>query len=169
MLLLPPSEYQPALAARFLLVCGRLQELLPRAVVEHMGSSAVAGALSKGDLDVCVLVPPWDHSATVGRLTTFGYVEKVDTLQTPELCMLEWSGQGEEHAVQLVAQGSAFEMFLTFRDALRANADLVLEYNHVKSRAAHLPDAAYREAKSRFIERVLVEHQAALGCSTRSR
>lgn len=125
--------------------------------MEHIGSSAIPGALSKGDLDICVLVAPSHHELYVRALKNFGYVEKRDTLRTEQLCMLEWHKPGEEHAVQLVASDSPFEMFIAFRDALLARPALVAEYNQVKLNAAHLSEVEYRAAKSTFIERVIRE------------
>lgn len=71
--------------------------------------------------------------------------------------MLEWLEPSEAHAIQLVAEGSHFDMFIAFRDSLLAHPSLVAEYNQVKLHAAHLPDTEYREKKSTFIERVIRE------------
>ena len=155
--LLQPIDYQPAINSRFVLARAQIQRLLPNAVVEHIGSSAIPGAVSKGDLDICVLVGRSDHAPSVSILIGHGYTEKLDTLRNEHLCMLEWHNQDEEHAVQLVAQGSPFEMFIVFRDALLACPALVDEYNQVKLNAAHLSATEYRAAKSIFIERVLSE------------
>lgn len=157
MRLLHPTDYQPEAASRFVSARSQIQRLLPSAVVEHIGSSAIPGALSKGDLDICVLVAPTHHELYVLTLTNFGYVEKRDTLRTEQLCMLEWHKPGEEHAVQLVASGSPFEMFIAFRDALLACPALVAEYNQLKLNAAHVCEVEYRAAKSTFIERVIRE------------
>jgi GrpB-like predicted nucleotidyltransferase (UPF0157 family) len=138
-------------------VRAQIKRLLPDAVIEHIGSSAIPGAVSKGDLDICVLVAPSDHEPSVRTLTGCGYVEKPGTLRTEQLCMLEWHKPGEEHAIQLVMEGSPFEMFIAFRDALLARPALVAQYNQVKLNAAHLSEAEYQAAKSIFIERVIRE------------
>lgn len=104
-----------------------------------------------------MLVAQSHHELYVLTLKNFGYVEKSDTLRTEQLCMLEWHKAGEEHAVQLVASGSPFEMFIAFRDALIARLALVAEYNQVKWNAVHLSEVEYRAAKSTFIERVIRE------------
>ncbi|OGA81092.1 MAG: hypothetical protein A2711_08160 [Burkholderiales bacterium RIFCSPHIGHO2_01_FULL_63_240] len=157
MRLLQPLDYQAAITSRFVLARTQIHRLLPHAVVEHVGSSAIPGAVSKGDLDICVLVAKSDHQPSVRTLTDWGYTEKLDTLRNEQLCMLEWHKPNEEHAVQLVAHGSPFEMFITFRDALLTCPALVDEYNQVKLNAAHLSATEYRAAKSTFIERVLRE------------
>ena len=160
MLLLEPSEYQADLAARFAEVCAAVSNLVPGGRIEHIGSSAIPGAISKGDLDVCLIVPQAAHANAVSRLIAHGYHEQQDTLRTPELCMLNSPAGAAEHAVQVVAAGSEFEDFLQFRDALLANPELVSQYNAVKTQSSHLGHEQYRAAKSAFITTVLATRHA---------
>lgn len=155
MKLLKPSEYQAAAEAAFSAVAQEIAALLPDAAVEHIGASAIAGCVSKGDLDICVLVAAQRHAQTVELLQGVGYVVKPDTLRTPELCMLLSPRTDLDVALQLVAKGSEFEFFLHFRDALRASPGLVEQYNQLKQRFAGDGEERYREEKSRFITQVL--------------
>lgn len=151
-----PAAYQPLQQARFDALAPRLQAWLPQARIEHIGASSISGACSKGDLDVLVAVEGAQLEAARAVLVAQGYVEKLDTLRTPELCMLEAGAGNPEHALQLVAQGSVVEFrFLGFRDRLRAEPELVSAYNALKQAHASDSDAGYRAAKSRFIEAVL--------------
>lgn len=125
--------------------------------VEHVGASAVPGAISKGDLDVLALVDATIFSEACAEIKRLGFAEKPGTLRTAELCMLVPAGDEADVAIQLVAKGSEFEFFLTFRDALRAEPALVVEYNEVKEAAASLGRDAYREAKNAFIHGVLAQ------------
>lgn len=157
--ILEPQQYQPQAAALFAQVQARLYRLVPAARVEHVGSSAVPGACSKGDLDICLLVPGGLLEASVRVLQQAGYVAKADTLRTSELCMLEWHAAGAEHAVQVVAQGSAFEAgFIGFRDLLCQDPALVEGYSALKKSLAGAAPQDYRAAKARFIAQVLAEH-----------
>ncbi|WP_198099265.1 GrpB family protein [Inhella gelatinilytica] len=151
-----PAAYQPLQQARFDALAPRLQAWLPQARIEHIGASSISGACSKGDLDVLVAVDGAQLEAARAVLVAQGYVEKLDTLRTPELCMLESAVDQPEHALQLVARGSGFERnFLGFRDRLRAAPERVAAYNALKQAHAGQSDAEYRAAKSRFIESVL--------------
>jgi GrpB-like predicted nucleotidyltransferase (UPF0157 family) len=145
--LMMPSAYQGAAEDIFQSVRAEVRSIFPGARVEHIGSSAIPGALSKGDIDICVLVGE--------RLMELGYVAKVDTLRTKQLCMLVAPRKDFDIALQVIEVASEFEFFILFRDMLRASPSLVEEYNSVKKAAAHLSDDAYREEKSRFIEMVL--------------
>ena len=62
MKLLEPSEYQAAAGAVYLSVVQEIARLLPDAQAEHIGASAIPGAVSKGDLDICVLVTAQEHA-----------------------------------------------------------------------------------------------------------
>lgn len=146
------ADYQARLQARFVQVRDALLARWPAARVEHIGASSIEGAVSKGDLDVLLLVSPEAFESVRGQLVAGGYCEKRDTLRTTALCMLE----APDHALQLVAAGSVHErVFLRFRDRLRADAPLVAAYNDVKRRHAADSDERYRDAKARFIQQVL--------------
>ena len=67
---------------------------------------------------------------------------------------------GSDIAIQVVANGSEFEDFLTFRDQLRNNITLVRQYNDLKQACRGLKHTEYREKKYLFIERVLTKSKS---------
>ena len=154
----PPETYQPDAMKRYENIAAHLIQLIPFAKIEHIGSSSIPGALSKADLDICMIVDSAKLENVVQALKHQAYIEKTGTLRTEELCMLECALLGNEHAVQVVASGSEFEkFFITFRDILRTRPDLVADYNRIKVDAAALCVEQYREAKSRFVSLVLAD------------
>jgi len=157
MKLLAPIEYQVKAESAFNETRARLQSVLPDARFEHVGSSSIPGLHSKGDVDICVLVHPKDHSQTIATLERLGYTIKLGTLRTPELCMLESPQMDIELALQVVAIGSKFEFFLQFRDALLADQTIVAQYNALKLLHTDAPSESYRAAKAEFIAKVLHE------------
>lgn len=148
------EQYQTACHEMFERYESDIKKLLPNARVEHVGASSIPLAISKGDLDIFVGVELKELEDAVERLTTLGFKEKLDTLRTPELCMLE-SISSDDVALQLVANGSEFECFLAFRDRLSASADLVEKYNTLKISCEGWPQDKYRKKKAAFIEHVL--------------
>lgn len=158
MRLLEPSNYQAQAVSVFTTVATEVSRLLPDAQLEHIGASAIPGAVSKGDLDICVLVAPQAHAQAVQTLEAAGYAIKTDTLRTPALCMLLSPRTDIDVALQVVSKGSEFEFFLHFRDALRADPHLVERYNQLKTRFATRGEKRYRAEKSRFITAVLTAH-----------
>jgi len=155
MQLFQASEYQTRTWAVFTAVAEEVARLLPGARIEHVGASSIPGAVSKGDLDICVVVPAQQHAAAVSTLEAAGHVIKADTLRTPELCMLELPREDADVALQVIAQGSRFEFFMRFRDALRADPSLVEQYNQIKRDHAAMGAERYRDEKARFIAGVL--------------
>ncbi|MFA0265290.1 GrpB family protein [Vibrio cyclitrophicus] len=150
----PAEQYQAACNELFVRYGRDIKKLIPNARVEHVGASSIPFALSKGDLDIFVGVELGELEDVIERLTTLGFKEKLDTLRTPELCMLA-STSGDDVALQVVANGSEFECFLRFRDKLRANPALVQQYNTFKMSCEGWSQDEYREKKSDFIEHVL--------------
>ncbi|WP_061037652.1 GrpB family protein [Vibrio coralliirubri] len=150
----PAEQYQAACNELFVRYERDIKTLIPNARVEHVGASSIPFAVSKGDLDIFVGVELGELEDVIGRITTLGFNEKLDTLRTPELCMLE-STSAHDVALQVVANGSEFECFLRFRDKLRANPALVQQYNTLKMSCEGWPQEEYREKKSVFIEHVL--------------
>lgn len=160
MKLLQPDQYQPAAVASFKAIAERIASVLPDAQVEHVGASSIPGAVSKGDLDVCVIVGRDRFAASLNRILELGYQVKADTLRTDQLCMLIPLAPADDHAIQLVEADSRFQFFLTFRDALRNDPSEVARYNEVKLRAAGQSEQEYRRAKSAFIAEVLEASQS---------
>ncbi|PMM51949.1 GrpB family protein [Vibrio splendidus] len=150
----PAEQYQTACHEMFARYERDIRKLIPNARVEHVGASSIPSAVSKGDLDIFVGVELGELEDAIERLTTLGFTEKLDTLRTPELCMLE-STSVDDVALQVVTNGSEFECFLTFRDKLRVNPALVEQYNTLKLAYEGWPQDEYREKKSDFIEHVL--------------
>ncbi|WP_061015660.1 GrpB family protein [Vibrio splendidus] len=150
----PEEQYQAACNELFIRYERDIKKLIPNARVEHVGASSIPFAVSKGDLDIFVGVDLGEFEDVIERLTTLGFTEKLDTLRTPELCMLE-STSGDDVALQVVANGSEFECFLRFRDKLRATPALVQQYNTLKMACEGWSQEKYRDKKSVFIEHVL--------------
>lgn len=148
------GEYQASCEAQFFSLQQQIQVLLPNARVEHIGASSIPMAVSKGDLDIFVGVESRELENAVKVLLALGFHEKVGTLRTDKLCMLE-SHLSNDLALQVVANGSEFECFLDFRNKLRTNALLVQQYNALKMSCAGWTQEEYRRKKSAFIEHVL--------------
>lgn len=69
--------------------------------------------------------------------------------------MLESAVAGHDVALQVVALGSRFETFRTFRDALRASSSRLAAYNTMKRSCEGLDADTYRGIKSQFISELL--------------
>jgi GrpB-like predicted nucleotidyltransferase (UPF0157 family) len=134
----------------------RLQALLPTARVEHVGSTAVPGMLTKGDVDLCVLVRADELADAAARLGA-AYAENVGSDRNEHLASFVAVREADEIdvGVQLVAEGSPFDMFVRWRELLRAHEPLRRDYDALKRRHDGGDRNAYRAAKAAFIEAAL--------------
>ena len=148
------DEYQAYCEALYRKYELEIATLLPDAVIEHIGTSSIPNAVSKGDLDILVGVDGRKLEKAVKLFSTLGFNEKSNTLRTPELCMLK-SNSGEDVAFQVVANGSEFDYFVGFRDKRRKNSNLVQQDNELKISCTGWSHNEYRRKKATFIERVL--------------
>lgn len=130
--------------------------LLPDADVEHVGATAVPGALTKGDVDVLVRVGEADFPTAVDVLS-HRYAIHQPHNWTPTLASFKAQEPSElEVGVQLVVAGSDADGFFgPFRDALINRPALLAEYNQLKRTLDGLDYERYTERKGEFVERVL--------------
>lgn len=154
MVFLEPEQYQQRCAQLFNSYQKDISALLPFTKIEHIGSSAIPNAISKGDLDIYIEVIPEQFEFAIEQLKTLNFIEKQNTLRTHELCMLE-SLNNDDVAFQIVVTDSVFTFFLTFKNKLISSPTLVNEYNQLKLQCSHLDPDQYRTIKSDFINRVL--------------
>ena len=128
----------------------RIREKLPHAEIEHIGSTAVRGRLTKGDLDVLVRVSRDDFRESDRALESlFGRNEGSD--RTATFAAFQDSSTSPELGVQLVVAGTEFDTFSQWVSRLLSDRDLQAAYDDLKARYHGKRMSEYREAKSKFI------------------
>lgn len=152
-----PEQYQPRAQAVYQEIAKKLKVLLPGAVIEHVGSSAIKDVVSKGDLDVFVGVERTEITRAILAIESLGFRIKQETLRNDQLHPFESIDYPFQVGIQLVERGSRFEFFTRFRDLLNHSSTLRDRYNKLKIKAERLDEADYRQVKSNFIEKVLNE------------
>lgn len=70
------EKYQPACKDMFFKYAREIAALFPDAVIEHVGSSSIPNAVSKGDLDILVGVDGNELERAVKLLSNLGFKEK---------------------------------------------------------------------------------------------
>ena len=75
---LGPGAYQPLACEIFDQLCTLIRQALPAARIEHIGSSSIEGAVSKGDLDIFVGVDPEGFEDAVAAIESLGFRIKTD-------------------------------------------------------------------------------------------
>ena len=156
------SAIQTEVARAYRSVEIRLRRVLPDAEIEEMGSTAVPGLLTKGDLDVLVRVP-----AGATYETALGSLKEELRIHQPENWTDEFAsfdaGVVDEVpvGVQLVAAGRESDIsFTRFWELLRHDETERRRYSEFKRSQENRDPDVYVTAKGEFIEAVLSAHNA---------
>lgn len=135
-------------------VSQRLIRLLPTgSEIMHVGATAIADCLTKGDLDIMVRVDAGEFDEAELALASLFARSRSDPADG--FAGFEDASASPHLGIQLVARGGAFDMFEKFRDRLNASPALLREYNALKRDHDGAAMEAYRSAKDRFIARTL--------------
>lgn len=151
----PAHVYQHELKLLFDEYKKQILLLVPNAKVEHIGSSAIPNAYSKGDLDILICIGKTEFEKAIQLLKNLNFREKMNTLRTEDLCMLEASNSEKDVAFQVITEDSLYLNFLTFRDILISSPSLVDQYNQLKIACIGFEEDDYRKVKATFIEKIL--------------
>ncbi len=138
----------------FAQVESQLRAVLPRAVIVHVGGTSLPDGLTRGDLDIQVRVRSEDfedachavsalYEDNAGGFTDQGHSFKSDASDPPL-------------GVHVTVIDGPSDIQHRQRDLLRARPDLRAAYDALKRRFDGGEMSAYREAKARFFDRLLV-------------
>jgi PPOX class probable FMN-dependent enzyme len=129
-----------------------------RGVVEHVGSTSVAGLAAKPIIDI--MIGLHDHAALdqiVPQLVALGYeyIPKYEDVMPYRRFFKKWNGDTATHHIHMVGIGGDFwDRHRLFRDYLRAHPDAVAAYaSHKRSLAEREWESSndYAAAKTDFI------------------
>lgn len=145
-----------------------LQSLIGKDVaIEHIGSTAVPGLVSKPTIDLLIGVNEWRESSFfISEITSlaYDYIPEYET-HLPERKYFEKVQDGHHIAhIHLVKKGGEFwRKHLFFRNILQSNQQLRSEYGQLKqvlARREWKNRNDYANAKSAFISEVLNQYDA---------
>lgn len=153
-------------------VAALIHARLPESVIEHIGSTAIPDCAGKGVVDLLLLYPPGCLAAARDALDGLGFQHQEGRHPWPEerpmrVGSVRYAGTVFQLHVHVVAADAANAAeLLQFRDALRADPELVAAYVAAKRAALAAADATgvayasgdafeYVQAKGPFVERVL--------------
>jgi GrpB-like predicted nucleotidyltransferase (UPF0157 family) len=138
----------------------QIQELIGGCVlaIEHVGSTSICGISAKPILDIAIAVRKFtDGKLCVGPLENYDYEYRGEQGISRRHYFVK--GEPRTHHIHMVELESDFwKGHLIFRDYLRQNPRIALEYDRLKKRLARKYGRkrdAYLEGKANFIENVL--------------
>ncbi|WRU97557.1 GrpB family protein [Priestia filamentosa] len=137
----------------FLLHKSKIQEQLPKADIQHVGSTAIPKSLTKGDLDIQVRVTADDFPQAVQQLTAL-YDLNEGSIKTDSFRAFKDDSTIPPLGVQLTVIHSEYDFFWKFRDVLLQNEAYRIEYDKLKRKYEGKNMNEYREAKNIFFQRI---------------
>ena len=155
--------YDPAWPAQFDALATRIRSAVGARLLDlqHVGSTAVPGLLSKPVIDIAATVASEsDADACIAPLDGLGFRYRGTNGDDPRrryyVLAAHTARDAQLHLYILPAP--AWRAMLTFRDALRADPALIVAYSAEKKRVAELvgwDKTAYSIAKGPFVQDVL--------------
>ncbi len=130
-----------------------LGPLLPGVELLHVGSTAVPGSLSKGDLDVQLRVDAAGFEAARAVLAA-RYAPNPGGVPPPHGASFEDPSTSPPVGLHLTVRGSEADFQWIFTEMLREDAALRAAYDDLKRRWDGRSMAAYREEKDPFFARL---------------
>ena len=133
----------------------QLRGLLPGADIEHIGATAISGAITKGDVDVTVRVNPAEFRAAADTLAAHFAIKQRENWTADFASFGDDTGFELPVGVQLVARDSEADQFVFLRDYFIANPEALADYNRLKIRRAADGADAYWNAKNDLFAKIL--------------
>jgi GrpB-like predicted nucleotidyltransferase (UPF0157 family) len=148
----PEQSFRDAVTSLYRQVEAQLRGLLPGADIQHVGSTAIPGSLTKGDLDVQVRVPEHEYAAAKTALSAH-YKVNAGGFAADDAISFEDYSVTPSLGVHLTVIGGSADIQWKFRDLLLASAELREQYDQLKRQFDGGPMARYRDAKAEFVSR----------------
>ena len=132
----------------------QIMRVLWFAEIQHIGSTAIPGSITKGDVDLNVRVELKDFENAKEEL------QKLYQINQPENWTLNFASLKDDKkfalpvGVQLTIFGSKYDDFVRIRDLLISDKKLLEEYNQMKSRYEGKDMEEYRKEKAEFFEKL---------------
>ena len=151
---LPEERFRARVLQQFENLRVELEALVPGADIQHVGSTAILGSLTKGDLDVQVRVVASKYSPAKDRLSRIYQVNLGGFAADDAISFEDY--RSEPHiGIHLTVIGGSADIQWRFRDLLKASESLRREYDDLKRQFEGGSMSKYRDAKERFVTRVL--------------
>jgi len=135
----------------------RIRQAIPAAAVEHVGSTSIPGALTKGDVDLLVQVDAGDFDAAVAALRGLYEINQPENWTATFASFKDDTSFALPFGAQLAVTGSETYLFVRLRDRLAADPVSLNRYNAIKRSYEGGDMHAYRAAKGEFIEQLLAQ------------
>ena len=143
-----------AVERRFNMIQSQLKSIVADAEIHHVGSTAIPGLLTKGDLDVQIRVSAEQFEYAKAELARLYPVNEGGFRGSEAISFEDYTAQPSV-GIHLTVTGSPSDVQVRFRDLLLSSSTLRREYDELKRLHEGCPMEEYRMAKAEFVGRVL--------------
>ncbi|MEI3605880.1 GrpB family protein [Pseudogracilibacillus sp. SE30717A] len=131
-----------------------IQELIPGADIQHVGSTTIPNSLTKGDLDIQVRIFKNQFIEAVEALSKV-YELNDGSIKTNKFRAFKDDSSTPPLGIQLTVIDSEFDFFWQFRDVLLKNDQFRIEYDELKRKFDGKSMESYRKAKNDFVNKIM--------------
>lgn len=135
-----------------------LKKLLPFAEVHHVGSTAIPGSVTKGDLDINIRVSQKDFDKSVEILKKHYAIAQPQNWKPYFASFQDNTEKRISTGIQLSVIDSDSDVFLKIKEVLLGNPKLLREYNEMKQEHEGDDQGAYWRKKDTFFKRILEDN-----------
>ncbi|MGM0885208.1 MAG: GrpB family protein [Bacillota bacterium] len=128
-----------------------IEVVIPKADVQHVGSTAIPNSLTKGDLDIQVRVKPEEFLTAVHALSKLYFLND-GSISMDSFRAFKDDTTDPPLGVQLTVINTKFDFFWKFRDVLLMNDNYRVRYDELKKDFDGKEMDDYREGKNAFFE-----------------
>lgn len=132
----------------------RIIKLIPSAEVHHIGSTAVPGSVTKGDVDIQIRVSKEDFRTAVDKLKAIYEINQPENWNQNFASFKKDGLFGMDFGAQLTVTNSVADDFVKLRDILNNDPKLLEEYNQMKLKYDGKNMAVYRKEKATFFQKL---------------
>lgn len=130
----------------------KLLKILPKADIQHIGSTAIPNAMTKGDLDLQVRVDKDDFTEVIEQLKKFYEINQPNNW-TENYASFKDGERDMPVGIQLtVSDSDDDKQFQEQQQLLSSNPEVLKEYNEVKLSFEGKDISEYRAAREKFFE-----------------
>jgi len=128
-----------------------LGKLIPSADIQHVGSTAVPGSITKGDVDIQVRVQEDEFEDARKQLVQHYNSNHKDEIWRNGFASFEdYDNPVIPVGIQLTVIGSKYDEFHKIRDLFISNPALLTKYNEIKRSCEGKTYAQYRKQKRKL-------------------
>lgn len=134
-----------------------ISDLIPSAKIEHIGSTAIPGSITKGDLDMNIRILKENFNHTIKVLKKLYEINQPENW-TENFASFKSRINGTDLGIQLTILSSSADDFVKLRNVLIKSPDLTKEFNLIKQTYNGKDIDEYRKEKAKFFERLRKNH-----------